>query len=92
MPLATDLTFLHLFQGHFGQSGQNLQYYDPTYTTWYVINNIYQSKRSKPFNPEYELDFIRKEIRQNSSEAHEQRKKNWYTKYQFSCELKPTGF
>jgi hypothetical protein len=27
------------------------------------------------FNPEYALDFIRKKIRQNSSEAHEQRKK-----------------
>jgi hypothetical protein len=27
------------------------------------------------FNPNYALDFIRKEIRQNSSEAHEQRKK-----------------
>lgn len=27
------------------------------------------------FNPNYALDFIRKEIWQNSSEAHEQRKK-----------------
>jgi hypothetical protein len=27
------------------------------------------------FNPEYALDFIRKEIRQNRSEAHEQCKK-----------------
>ncbi len=27
------------------------------------------------FNPDYALDFIRKEIRQNSSETHELRKK-----------------